>query len=181
MKPSRSNIDLDFYSRAELTYAEHGATLRTPPPGYFYMDRRERIGAGPDVFLKAKEALIGWGMHRGAGLVVLAKTPTAELGSVVVMRLGPSILGIVAPCRVVGVVDEPGQGGFAYGTLPGHPESGEEAFVVQLSNDGEVYLRVRAFSRPASPIARAGGPLTRVIQRLITDRYVGALRQLSQR
>ena len=34
-----------------------------------------------------------------------------------------------APCRVVYVIDEPDIRGFAYGTLPGHPESGEERFV----------------------------------------------------
>jgi uncharacterized protein (UPF0548 family) len=30
------------------------------------------------------------------------------------------------PCRVVYVVDEPRRAGFAYGTLPGHPEIGGE-------------------------------------------------------
>ncbi|SIP67631.1 hypothetical protein BN9982_740001 [Mycobacterium tuberculosis] len=31
-----------------------------------------------------------------------------------------------APCRVVYVIDEPDVRGFGYGTLPGHPVSGEE-------------------------------------------------------
>jgi uncharacterized protein (UPF0548 family) len=41
-------------------------------------------------------------------------------------------------------VDEPGRRGFAYGTLPGRPETGEEAFVVEKTND-DVYLVIRAF------------------------------------
>jgi uncharacterized protein (UPF0548 family) len=90
------------------------------------------------------------------------------------------MVGVVVPCRVVYVINEPSRSGFAYGTLPGHPEKGEEAFVVELSTDGQVHLVIRAFSRPATLLARAGGPLTRAIQELITERYVRALRALSQ-
>jgi uncharacterized protein (UPF0548 family) len=89
-------------------------------------------------------------------------------------------LGIEAPCRVVYTVDEPNRRGFAYGTLPGHPESGEEAFMVELDPDGdEVSLTVKAFSRPASRLARVSGPLSHKIQHLITDRYFRALRDLA--
>ena len=49
------------------------------------------------------------------------------MGSEVIVHLGP----VRAPCRVVYVVDEPDRRGFAYGTLPGHAESGEERFVVR--------------------------------------------------
>jgi uncharacterized protein (UPF0548 family) len=86
----------------------------------------------------------------------------------------------MAPCRVVYRVDEADSQGFAYGTLPGHPERGEEAFIVQLRPDGDVRLVIRAFSRPASALARAGGPLTRKAQAVVTDRYVRALRRLAQ-
>ncbi|MCW2761725.1 MAG: hypothetical protein JWR85_1926 [Marmoricola sp.] len=80
-----------------------------------------------------------------------------------------------APVRVVYRVDEERRKGFAYGTLPGHPESGEEAFVVELREDEQVTLTISAFSRPASRLARLGGPLTRIIQRWVTDRYLRAL------
>jgi uncharacterized protein (UPF0548 family) len=63
-----------------------------------------------------------------------------------------------APCRVVYVIDEPDIRGFAYGTPPGHPESGEERFAVA----GFEHLRgVRggdAFSRPGPaerPVGRS--------------------------
>src|SRR6185437_5201550 len=61
-----------------------------------------------------------------------------------------------------------------------HPEQGEEAFLVDLTDEGEVRLRIRAFSRPASLLARAGGPVTRLIQQYATDRYVRAIRRLAQ-
>jgi uncharacterized protein (UPF0548 family) len=126
-------------------------------------------------------ALTTWEMHRAVGLTVIASTPTAVAGSVVVMRPGPPALDITIPCRVVYVADEPDRRGFAYGTLPGHPKTGEEAFVIHSTVDGGVYLDLQAFSRPATLLARAGGPLTRHMQQLVTDRYVRALRRLSRR
>ena len=84
-------------------------------------------------------------------------------------------LGLRAPVRVVYVVDEPARRGFAYGTLPGHPESGEEAFVVEISEGGSIVLTITAFSRPATRLARAAGVLGRRVQSRITDRYLSAL------
>jgi uncharacterized protein (UPF0548 family) len=131
------------------------------------------------VFARAVEAVNGWHMHRGAGLAVVVAPPAAAAGAAVVMRLGPPVVGLVVPCRVVYVVDEPDRGGFAYGTLPGHPETGEEAFVVHLVGD-VVELSIRAFSRPATWLVRAGGPLNHGVQKLVTDRYVRALRELAR-
>lgn len=76
------------------------------------------------------------------------------------LRLGLGPISVRAPVRVVYLIDEPTRTGFAYGTLPGHPESGEEAFVVQLQDSGVVTFGITAFSRPATTLARLGGPLT---------------------
>lgn len=79
------------------------------------------------------------------------------------------------PCRVVYVVDEPGLRGFAYGTLPGHPESGEERFLLRQTGDGSIDLTITAFSQPATALAKLGGPLTKGVQVVMTKRYLGAL------
>jgi uncharacterized protein (UPF0548 family) len=126
------------------------------------------------VFTAAADALAAWQVHTRAGLSVSASSATAEPGSVLLLGLGVAAIRIGAPCRVVYVIDEPGRRGFAYGTLAGHPESGEEAFVVSRREDGTVAFTITAFSRPASPLARAAGPLGRVIQRHITNRYLRA-------
>ena len=113
-----------------------------------------------------------WGMLRGAGLRVEATTEVAAVGSEVIVHLGP----VRAPCRVVYVVDEPDRRGFAYGTLPGHAESGEELFFVRYDPaTDEVYAEVTAFSRHATWWSRLGSPVTSVAQRVITDRYLRAL------
>jgi uncharacterized protein (UPF0548 family) len=76
---------------------------------------------------------------------------------------------------VVAVVDGDREGGFAYGTLPGHPERGEEAFLVQLLEDGAVVGSVAAFSRPARWFTRLFPPAPRAVQRQIARRYVQAM------
>lgn len=176
-----SESDAAALAGAELTYAEPGATRRDDglPAGYRHVRRRERLGAGSATFTRAVDALFGWHMHRGAGLAVLSAPPSPVVGGIVVTRLGPPVLGPVVPCRIVYVVDEPRQRGFGYGTLPGHPATGEEAFLVEWADDDEVFFVIRAFSRPASILARLGGPVARRIQDIVTGQYVSSLRRLA--
>lgn len=89
------------------------------------------------------------------------------------LRAGP--LGFDAPCRVVYVIDQARRKGFGYGTLPGHPDSGEEAFIVQHEADDRITLNVIAFSKPATMLAKVGAPVARLAQELITRRYLRAL------
>jgi hypothetical protein len=56
---------------------------------------------------------------------------------VTAIALGP--ITAIAPCRIVAVVDEPLRFGFAYGTLPGHPESGEEAFIIDNTDQAVIF------------------------------------------
>lgn len=109
------------------------------------------------------------------GETVYAADGTALLrpGDVARMRLRPWPFRI--PARVVYVVDEPDRRGFAYGTLPGHPERGEEAFVVERTADGSVWLVIRAFSRPANLFVWIAAPIARLLQAIYTGRYERAL------
>ena len=88
-------------------------------------------------------------------------------------KFGP--FTVDAPVRVVYVIDEPGRLGFAYGTMAGHPASGEESFVVEKREDDSVWLIIRAFSRPGTWFYRLGWPLVRRQQSKITARYLRAL------
>lgn len=165
---------------APFTYAEVGATREAPlPSGYQHVHRDVEIGSGRADFDRASAALLSWRMHRESGLTVRSHGP-ATPGMPVVIGIGVGRLRLTAPCRVVYRVDQPDRCGFAYGTLPGHPESGEEAFVVHLTAGGRVRFRITAFSRPATVPARLGGPLTRLAQEYTTHRYVRAMTRLSR-
>lgn len=142
------------------------------PAGYHHLHKSSVIGGGRDRFDQAAAQGMRWGMLRGAGLRVEATTPVAEVGAEVLVHLGP----VIAPCRVVYVVDEPDRRGFAYGTLPGHPEAGEELFLVRHDPaTGVVIAEVTAFSQHATWWSRLGAPVTSWVQQLITDRYLRAL------
>lgn len=103
------------------------------------------------------------------GSPVLRPGDSAWLG----IPVGP--LRFRFPARVVYVVDEPNRRGFAYGTLPGHAERGEEAFLVQRGDDGAVSVVIRAFSRPAHLGWWLVGPALRIAQAVFTARYLRAL------
>ncbi|AKN17443.1 hypothetical protein MHAE_04605 [Mycobacterium haemophilum DSM 44634] len=166
-------MHLDALEALPLTYQEVGATAADQlPPAYDHLYVQTQIGAGEQRFEHAADAVMHWGMQRGAGLRVQASSEVAAVGTVVLVRLG----FLTAPCRVVYVVDEPELRGFAYGTLPGHPECGEERFAIRRDpTTSAVFAEVSAFSRPATWWSKAGGPLVLVAQRVIAKRYVHAV------
>jgi uncharacterized protein (UPF0548 family) len=165
----------DRLRRAELTYPEVGCSVGRLPAGYDHVRRSRRIGTGPECFHAAAAALFGWQLHARAGLRPVVSASAAGLGAVVMLRFGIGRLAVTAPCRVVAVIGEARRRGFAYGTLPGHPEQGEEAFLINHACDGAVILHITAFSRPASLTGRLVRPLGRAAQRHITNRYLHSL------
>lgn len=162
-------------SAADLSYPEVGATAGVLPPGYHHVRRTAAIGAGLTFFRHAADLLLDWEVQRRAGLIVSASGPVRlGLDADLIIGLGP--LRLHAPVRVVALIDEPRRIGFAYGTSVGHPERGEESFLITYESDDSVRIVITAFSRPATLLARLGGPVTRLVQSMITDRYLRALR-----
>lgn len=80
------------------------------------------------------------------------------------------------PVRVIAVVEEPTRCGYSYGTLDGHPVSGEEALIVHRTPDGAVWLTLRSLTRPGRGGWRLAFPALLVAQRWYRRRYVRALR-----
>jgi uncharacterized protein (UPF0548 family) len=158
---------------ARFTYPEVGATREGAlPPGYHHLTHRTRLG--PGALRAAGEAVLTWRMHRGTGARVDASEPRAAPGVQVTTRL----VWLSAPCQIVWTVDDDDRIGFGYGTLPGHPASGEESFVVSRDGDGEVWFTVTAFSRPAVWYTRAAGPLVPLLQRAYARRCGQVLRKV---
>jgi uncharacterized protein (UPF0548 family) len=150
-------------------------------PGY----HREAVSApvGPAAELeRLGDLLLSWQLQRRSGIRVLDATggdaPAVAEGLSVLLDVRLTGIGglqakLGAPVRVVTVLRGNDTVGFVYGTLPDHPERGEEAFLLHRRND-EVVLEIRALSRPAMPYALVA-PLARRFQRRATDRYLAAL------
>src|SRR3954471_18871325 len=159
-----------------FTYAPVGATRdEVLPAGFAHLRERRRLGDAR-LLDPAGDFVLSFGLQREAGILVSSTEPLARAGVELTQRarLGP--LRLSAPTRVVYVVAEADRRGFAYGSLPGHPESGEELFLVERVGD-ETWAEVRAFSRPGRWYVALGGPVVRRLQRWAARRYIGAVRE----
>jgi uncharacterized protein (UPF0548 family) len=167
---------------AALTYEPVGlSTLAEQPPAGYRFDAWARaLGSTDDTFGAAADALRGWSVHRGAGLIVLSDGPPT-VGEVVAMSAPLPVGYVDAVCRVVAVTDEPDRYAFTYGTLPDHPEQGEESFAVERAADGEVTFRIVAVWRARHPLARVCPPIARRLQRSATERYLETMDALVDR
>lgn len=169
----------------ELNYPGIGATEDgRPPEGYRCLVSRKYLGDGLAVYRRVAQGILTWELQRRSGLRVRTESDVVIPGARVVSGFGVGPFHINAPCEVVWVRrPAPGGGpqsaGFGYGTLPGHPARGEEAFEVEIDAQDRVFLKITAFSRPSNWLYAAGGLLTRAAQRHITSRYVAGARQLA--
>ena len=149
-----------------FTYPEVGATQTDGPlpEGYNHLRRTMRVGSGDLAFQPAAAAVLAWRMHAGMRVRPQADRPRAEPGARVTLSLGIGRCSLHAPCEVVWAVEEPRRQGFAYGTLPGHPERGEEAFLVEWDEQDAVWLTIFAFSVGRAWFTRLAGPFVPVLQ-----------------
>ena len=166
---------------APFTYDEVGATARPDelPEGYHRVRAARVVGAGDEAFAAAVDGIRRWQLHRRQGYRVAPDDPPIEVGTVVAVDVPLVAVHVIATCRIAWMVDEPGRFGFGYGTLPMHPASGEEAFVVERHDPhdaaGPARLAITAFSRPRHALVRLAGPMARRQQARATQGYFDAL------
>ena len=175
--PSELRELLAAQAGEDVTYPEVGATWGELPAGYVHQRRSLVVGSGDAAFAAGSDALRAWAAHAAAGFRIVPDGAPLEEGRdvLVVLRIGP--LTITAAARIVATVDTADRFGFAYGTLPIHPETGEESFVVHRDPDGTVRFEIVAFSRPSDLVARLGGPVTRLVQARATTAYLEGVRR----
>jgi uncharacterized protein (UPF0548 family) len=182
-KPSDERIRcwLAAESHRDFSYPQVGATATTTPAGYVVDSTSASLGRGRVLFESAKAALRAWAQFRLGWLEVVPTDRPIESGESVAVIARSLGLWTINSARIVYVVDESGprwRYGFAYGTLPGHIEKGEERFVVEWRPDNdEVGYSIVAFSRPNHVLARLGYPWVRRMQKRFARDSVAALRR----
>ncbi|MFF7989554.1 DUF1990 family protein [Kitasatospora xanthocidica] len=150
----------------DYSYPEQGASRTGDlPPGYRHLRHQALIGRGRPALEVAGAALLGWRMHRLAGVRIDAEAEQAAPGVAVRCAIGIGPLRAGAPNRVLDTVEGPDRYGFTYGTRHRHLARGEETFLVELGPDDGVRFTVTAFSRPVVWWARLAGPLLPLAQR----------------
>lgn len=172
IRPTRPTaVDIDEYRRE----VELAAPTYPQPGDYRTLERRRTVGRGERDLGAGADVIRAWQMHTAAGVEV-ASVPIA-VGQTVVMSTSMLGMWLVFGCRITDVTDTDDVFGFTYVTLPGHPEQGEETFVVSLEPDGDVVATIRARSRPAMLLGRLAGPIGRRLQQRYAESYVDAIQQ----
>jgi uncharacterized protein (UPF0548 family) len=154
-------------------------TWASRPSGYRTFEHTARIGYGQRQWEVTTAALQRWAVKTRSGFTVQPGAPGEDVhvregrNYTLVASLGPFRLR--EPVQVVSVVEGPDRCGFAYGTRPGHPVTGEEAFIVHRQPDGSIWLTLRSITRPGRGCWRIVFPAALVAQRWYRRRYLRAL------
>lgn len=160
---------LDEQQDLPFTYTEVGATREDAPPGYTVDRYRVRLGGGESIFERARDAVRGWKMFDLGWVSLCYPDLPIQAGTTVAVLARHYGFRSLNAARIVYTVEEHGpveRYGFAYGTLPGHGERGEERFTVEWDREeGSVHYDVLAFSRPNQFLAWVGYPFARLLQR----------------
>ncbi len=154
-----------------VTYPYVGMSLTGGAPGY----RKEEHRAPLSIDLAtAAERLASFATHALPYLFVYPRDARVVLRRDVVVcaKVGP--VWSINPCRIVHVESTPDRFAYAYGTLPGHAESGEESFAVARTPGGVIGETI-AYARMAEWIAKLGAPIARRVQRTVKRDYLRAL------
>lgn len=188
MTRCRPKAGLSLSERA-LTYEPIGMTLAAGDwcaglPGFRAVEGRVRVGSS-SVWTFDSTEILRWGVKTRSGFDVEGDGGERPIGpgtaaAVVagarywlIAHLGP--VRIREPVQVIAIVDEPARKGLAYGTLTGHPVSGEEAFLLDREPDGSVWLTVRSLTQPSIGIWRPTYPVVPLAQHLYRRRYLRSL------
>jgi uncharacterized protein (UPF0548 family) len=138
------------------------------------------LGHGRALFERARDALLAWRQFEIAWLRFDGSGPV-NIDQIVTTSTRIAGLRFVNPCRVVYTeFTERDAVAYAYGTLPGHAECGEERFQVSIdAQSAEVRYELAAFSRPALWTSKLGYPIARRIQRRFAKSSAEAMRRAS--
>jgi uncharacterized protein (UPF0548 family) len=117
---------------------------------------------------------------------VLARSPVEPGDTVGISYQLFGGLRLFFACRVVATQDaDDGQiwrTGFTYRTLAGHPELGEESFLVEKDLvAGTVRVALRSWSRAGTWLARIGSPVMRLAQRRASEGALDCLASVATR
>jgi len=164
-----------------FNFDEPGGTREgdSAPPGYVSDRYGCELGRGDRVFRVARAAIETFRMYPAPWTDVISNH-AIDVDAVFVARIRHLGIWSLNPCRIIDVVDEPERYGFAFRTLRGHAERGEERFEVvwDRASDAVAY-RVAAFSRPAHLLARIGSPIARAYQLRFQRESCEAMRRIN--
>ena len=185
-RPSEETVRRFLASQADApyTYPDVGCSRQSKvPPGFNVDHNRIQLGTGEEAYQRAIAALRRWEMFNLGWVDLCYPTTPIETGQVVAASVWLYGVRSLNAARIVYVFEEQEpfrKFGFAYGTLRGHSEQGEERFTVEWNPaDNTVWYDLYAFSRPG-PLAMLGYPLVRMLQKRFARESLVAMQRAVQ-
>jgi uncharacterized protein (UPF0548 family) len=169
-EPSDAQIENFLAEQRDLpfSYGEVGASQNTIPSGYPINRQRVQLGNGDNTFARAKNAIQNWAMYELKWTRLYPSHTPVAAREVVCVVVNHGFCWSLNPCRIIYTLEEKGEierFGFAFGTLPGHSEEGEERFTVVWHHaDDSVWYELFSFARPHHILAKIGFPFVRLTQ-----------------
>jgi uncharacterized protein (UPF0548 family) len=170
LKPRRGTISRFILEQKKqlYSYAGVGASREKAPAGYTIDHNRLQLGHGIDVYERAKIAIRRWKMFDMPWIELCWPDIPIEVNSTIAALIRHLGFWSLNAARIVYLLQAQGQVhkyGFAYGTLPGHAEHGEERFTVEFNvEDQSVWYDLYGYSRPGF-LAALGYSFTRYLQK----------------
>jgi len=172
---------------APFSYPHVGCTRDEPATlaGFSRDHERVLLGKGEAVFRRAAEAIARWQMMPPSVVQPCPPGAKIEEGAMTANLFRAWSLGgwLTLPTRILYLVEDRKdqflRSGFAYGTVRGHWEHGEERFLAlwDQGNDS-VWYDLLVYSRPRHPLARLAYPYTRWEQSRFRRLSAAAMRAL---
>lgn len=180
-EPTDSDVASFIASQRNLdfTYSEVGATNASPPARYTIDNNRVQLGQGEPIYRAAVAVLKAWGQFDLRWLTILPRGASTEVGEIVAVKARAFGTWSLNATRVIYVINESRRFGYAYGTLPGHIECGEERFLIEWLSDDSVWYDILAFSRPRHPLVRASYPFARMLQKKFVRESMMRVKELT--
>jgi uncharacterized protein (UPF0548 family) len=162
---SQENLPLTYPAEWMGTTDSPKMPMEEEARGYDHDHNRVCLGKGKETFQNACRAMRAWRTFPAPWTDVYPENAPLVSGQIVVVLFHLFGLWWHSSARIVYTINEPRRFGFAYGTLPGHIERGEERFLIEWRTDDTVWYDLRSFSKPRLWIAQLGYPLVRMLQK----------------
>lgn len=161
------------YTDVGVTRPAEGRWMAVPSRGRMF-EKTVHIGEGERDWKRVADEVMRWVVKTRSGFEVAGESVPVIDGETYQLsaRVGP--IRIREPVQVVATVVSPDRVGFAYGTLSGHPVSGEEAFIVHRRGE-EVMFTLRSVTASGQGWWRPFFTVVWLCQRLYRRRYLKAL------
>jgi len=167
---SEAQVDKFLAEQRDLpfSYQEVGASKSAIPFGYPVNHHRVQLGNGENTFARAKDAIQSWTVYKLEWTRLYPCDTPIAVGKVVCVVVNHGFCWSMNPCRIIYLLEETGEierFGFAFGTLPGHSEEGEERFTIEWRHaDDSVWYELLSFARPHHILAKIGFPFVHLFQ-----------------